>query len=291
MLADILGLELTTVETVLGLAGGLIAMGSVVWGAIKAARGRIGRRQRRYAAIKRLSAGILLSGFRNALGMEPALANDRRAEVQAYDDQGRPYPVEKTFRQHFFVAPEFYVQAVCDETETVLAYSVTTRSKRFRPTFEFPPKPSWRGRRKYKREAGKDFEFFHEATLGQTKFASLGSSWTPQIKASCGARSYSYTEAFYYGNPGYYQHYAFTASSAVRGDVGSIADLSQALGRQWVGGFDGHEGDRLAASDLVARFRSETTITTFTVIGVGLNPTDFPTTFGPHGDEVRVVPT
>lgn len=155
-----------------------------------------------------------------------------------------------------------------DEDDAVIAFSVTTRSKRFAPAFSFPPKPGFRRRRQWKKLTGGRFRPYFKLRLGRARFSDLDTSqWQPQRKAELGARTYSYTELFYFGNPGYYQHFGFTASvAAMHAPVGRVGDVVKLLGRDWVGGI-GEENASAADVPEIRQFRRETAITTFTVLG------------------------
>jgi hypothetical protein len=91
------------------------------------------------------------------------------------------------------------------------------------------------------------------------------------------------------GNPGYYLTFVFTASNAARfGAVDSMAFADAGGEFKW----PPDEPDNFPEwRDLqqLQRFRRTTVVTTYSVLGA-LSVADFPTTFGPHGDEVRTLP-
>jgi hypothetical protein len=67
-----------------------------------------------------------------------------------------------------------YVQTISDADDTMLAFSVTTRRKRFRPTFEIPYGMTWRARRRRRKSAGERHEPSHRVTLGKRGSARAG---------------------------------------------------------------------------------------------------------------------
>jgi hypothetical protein len=291
--AGLLGIDLETWGGIVLGAATLIGGAAALVGLSAALRGwyrrTLGRRQERYERLARLGAGAHRSFFEAVLGEPPAMSRSFEAELPEYDPEAEEMVSHRrAFRQHFFIDRDYYVQAVCDPEETVLAFSVTTRSKRFKPRFSFPPRA--RPERWWRPGPSPLFS----VKLGHTRFGVLRDrdpNHRPQIKATSGARTYSYTEALYLGNPGYYQHYCFTASSAAHlGPIGPIMEVTKLLGHDWVGGIGDEDPERLQGHPVLNRFRAQTPITTYTVLGPHLRPESYPTTFGPHGDEVRTLP-
>jgi hypothetical protein len=279
----------------LGNAGTVLAVLATGFALLSGARSlyrrTLGRRRDRYTRLARLGARAQLSFFSDVLGESPAMRTAITATVAEYDeDQGQMVQRDRVFIEAFFIDRDYYVQAVCDEDETVVAFSITSRSRRFKPTLSFPPRPSRRERRRIRMITGERFAPLLEVTLGRSRFDEIvpDAGWQPQRRGRLGARTFDFTELYYFGNPGYYQHYGFTASSAAVATIGRIERVVAELGHDWTGG----PGDlnRLDESDVVAEFRAATVVTTYTVIGPHFNPENYPTQFGPHGDEVRVLP-
>lgn len=300
MVADVLGLDLQTLGdwglAVTAVLGAAAALGTV-WAALRGwYRRTLGRRRDRYERLARLGTQAQLSFFESVLGEPPAMRKTIFAEVHEYDPEVEDsLLVEQSFLECFFIDRDYYVQAICDGEETVVAFSVTTRSNRFRPTFLFPAKVGCRRRRGWKKQTGERFRSFFKVTLGKTHFDRLRTDPSkPRRRIEVGARTYFYTELFSYGNPGHYQSFGFTASvAAIQAPIGPVAEVAQALGRGWITGFA--EADEEPQNDpeglpILRRFRRETPITTFTVVGPSLWPEDYPSTVGPHGDEVRTLP-
>lgn len=257
-------------------------------------RRTLGRRRDRYGRLARLGAGAQLSFFADVLGESPAMRQAVEGQVGEYDqERERTVKRPRTFNQCLFIDRDYYVQAMCDEEETVVVFSVTTRSRRFKPAFSFPPQPSFQGRRRLRElVARKRSQPAFLVVLGQTKFDGVfrDRDWRPRRRATLGARTWAYTELYYLGNPGYYQHYGFTSSSAVAAPIGRLEAVQREIGHEWVGGVGDAEALGNEQAKVLDRFRRETVVTTYTVIGPHFNPDDYPATFGPHGDEVRVLP-
>lgn len=188
-----------------------------------------------------------------------------------------------------WVDRDYYVQTLADGDETVLAFSVTTRSARFLPIFTWPPERSLLSRipavRNRDVNAG-EFRLFR-AQLGRTRFASLGE---PQgLSASVGARRYHYVEAFWFGNPGAYQYFIFSSNEAGAGGWPDMRRLFPEGGGILRQGLWGEEEQGAAASSLEA-VREEAVVNTYTVIGPRFQLEDYPLSFGVDADEVRVLP-
>jgi hypothetical protein len=273
--------------TVLGGAAALLTVGAALreW-----YRRTLGRRRDRYERLGRLGTQAQLSFFESVLGEPPAMRKTITAEVQEYEaEAAEMLSVEREFIECFFIDRDYYVQVVCDIEETVIAFSVTTRSNRFRPTFKVPTGYGRRRRRRrrWKKQTGESFRTYFEVTLGKTRFERLRNDvGPPRRKIEVGARTYFFTELYGFGNPGHYQTFCFTASvAAVQAPIGPIADLAQSIGRGWVEEPSDSEG-----ADLLRRVRHETPITTYTVLGPMVSAENYPSTFGPHGDEVRTLP-
>jgi hypothetical protein len=150
---------------------------------------------------------------------------------------------------------------------------------------------------------------FFKIQLGTSKFTDLDpppdEEFTgPHFKAMLGARVARYSEFDYFGNPGHHLTYVFTASNSTWAP-GRWELLHQVIGetgyREWpypmrpdlddLGPSPSSETEP-EWEDLRAAqcFRADTVISTFTAIHPDLWADNFPVTFGPHGDEVRLVP-
>lgn len=189
---------------------GAIALAGFVRGLY---RRTLGRRRDWYARLSRLGTNASLAFFSSVLG-QPAMERTFVSNVTRYDDSGAPSPVPTTFKEAVWIDRDFYVHALADAVdETVHAYSVTTRSKRFHPTFRSPGgygrEPNWLWRL-----FGKEYRFEANPAvkLGKTRFAGLGRP--QQAAAWIGAHNWHYFEPYYFGNPGNYQYFVYSVNDA-----------------------------------------------------------------------------
>lgn len=98
-----------------------------------------------------------------------------------------------------WVHPDAFIRAVAEEG-TVVVYAITTRTKRFAPTFMRAHTVSQDGQRL-------------EVQLGRSRFSDL--PYLPdRIVGAVGARRWGYSEFRYFGNPGGYQTYAYALNQA-----------------------------------------------------------------------------
>lgn len=309
MIGALFGLSVDEANAIGTLVAALAAL-LVLAGAIRASyRRTLGRRRDRYDRLARLGTGAQLSFFVAVLGEPPAMRRivvkkDYREFLMPDDprfEEGREETqyayVEKRFTESIFIDRDYYVQTISDGDETVLAFSVTVRHRRFCPVFELPSKVGWWERRRWETRTGEEFRPLFRVRLGRTRFSELdrddpGEQTGHHFKASIGARSFRYSEDHYYGNPGYYQTYVFTASSA-GGVPDGITNLGGAI--QEAGGEEWPDPDRSDQPDWdqmpkAQAFRRQAAVTTYTVLSLGLSVENYPATFGPHGDEVRTLP-
>jgi hypothetical protein len=147
------------------------------------------------AEIKQLSAGVQIDKFIDVLGIETFKDEYGVAE-------GAPIlsEIDGAITEYIFNKPNYYVQALVDNNEVVLIYSVTTKNINFSPTFELGP---------YSYLIEKPLKI----QLGKTTFEQVSEydNWSPEtITANWGAQDYYYSEAYYLANPGNYQSAFFT---------------------------------------------------------------------------------
>lgn len=109
-------------------------------------RRTVGRRWDLYRRLHRLGAGAQLNFFVAVLGEPPALRDTVHAKIPDWsamgDDDEEPPLVRRGFVRSTFVDPLVYLVAISDEDEAVLGFSITTRHRRFAPTFYAPRAPS-----------------------------------------------------------------------------------------------------------------------------------------------------
>lgn len=278
--------------------------------------GTIGRRQRLERRLRRLGTGAHLGYFEGILGQRPAMRRPLEARQSAREhDQGAK--LHDRLRRHlrtsgrddttasvgdeptaeiFYIEPEVVVQAIIDKHETVLAYSITTRDERFRPTLDLPPPYRPPLRKRFwlvLRYRYRDISMVH-VKLGRTRFdeALIGTLGAPgSVSAWMTPRNGSFSEAHFLGNAGYYQTVVATASGVGRGAL--FGDLHAVMEELGYAEFPSRWDESVRPYEempALSRFRAETSISTITVIGPFLTADDFPTSYGPHGDEIRLIP-
>ena len=206
--------------------------------------------------------------------------------------------VPRRFEVSTFIDSDYYVQAISDDDEAVLAFSVTTRSPRFHPVYQVHRPPGLLERLRWRRVYGQPYRPLVSLKLGRTTFADLDPPDLeqfagPHFIVSMGAHNHAYSEMTYMGNPGNYQSFVWTASDAARhGRFGDgMAVRNEISGDEWP---DPSRPDIEPDWDQMVntqRFRRDTVITTYTVIHPSLSLANYPLErFGPHENDVRLLP-
>jgi hypothetical protein len=281
-----------------GIMGGVVAAIALAGLVRSRYRRTLGRRRDAYERLSRLGTGVTLEFFTSVLGGPPAVKRQVTSNVpELIDGTDKFQRVPKDFWECFYIDRNYYVQVISDEHETVFSFSITTRRKRFNPVFHGTPYPSWWERVQMRVRSRARYEPLFKVKLGKTHFAEI-QAWGPPKKVSSwlAARIATYSEIRYFGNPGYYQTYVFTASTAGAGRIGSLgtvaADPELGIGGNLTWPDPDVEADEqdFEAIPGLAAFRRETVVTTYTVIGPYISEDDYPSSFGPHGDEVRAIP-
>lgn len=158
-------------------------------------RTRLGKSRGLSKAYRRMAPRVRHDYVKSLFG-EPAW--EHRQEVQTYDTGEDAEvvltPTELTVRT-WPLGTLGYLVTWSDEHDSVLMYSLTTRSRLFRPRVAIGP---------------------HRITLGRTPLASLPdpSPYADGPWLALGARRFSYAEKHYFGNPGGYLHWAAGVSDA-----------------------------------------------------------------------------
>jgi hypothetical protein len=130
--------------------------------------------------------------------------------------------------------------------------------------------------------------------LGRSSFSDIKSSVNPEgYSLQVGAHHFEYAEAYYFGNPGNYQHFLLSYN-----DIGTgIFDVSVGGGAQWcqVGALQFSDPPRPdhpvfhPQADDAAKFRASTTINTLTILGPWRKLADLAEPRGPESNHVRVL--
>jgi hypothetical protein len=286
---------------------GAAAAAYVLLGAVRGWYWRtIGRRRDRYARLSRLGIGAQLPFFSSVLGEPPAMQrtlvkDDYLVPLVVGDPSFDPddyqlKPETREFTISVFIDRDYYVQTVTDTDQTVLAYSVTSRSRRFRARYQ-PVNPRglmwrWRWSVKNRRRYPKPLS----VKLCRTRFADLDPDdladfSPPHFKIQIGAHNFTYSEFRYFGNPGNYQSFVWTASDA------ALHSVPQGLGlaRNQVGAEEWPDPEAISEPEweqmpAVAKLRREAVITTYSVISIALPLRNYPLPrFGPNHNEVRTL--
>jgi len=218
------------------------------------------------------------------------------SEVTHYDAHGKPYRVPTAFVECVYIDDYSFVHAVVDQDESVLAYSVTTRKRNFRPRFR-PPGGISEERGRILRALGLRFRTrpLVAIRLASSTFDELGD---PQQAGSwVGAHNLHYFEAFYWGNPGHYQTYVFSVNDAGYG-AWATPFGAQAEFHDFSWGFRPSDAS-YKEMDTWRAVRSGTRINTYTVISPALglsdypfadgDPSRYPARFGVNSSETRLL--
>ena len=137
-----------------------------------------------------------------------------------------------------------------------------------------------------------------DVKLGHSRFADIRTSYGEPEGHSLrvGAHNYEYSEAYYFGNPGNYQHYVLSFNDIGAGNF----DASAGGGPQWCQdgvllskGSPNSDDPGIPIFDPKAsyaeRFRSRTTINTLTILGPWRKPSNLAEPRGPDSHHVRVL--
>jgi hypothetical protein len=297
---------LGSASALLGIVVAALGLGA---GARDIYRRTLGRRRDRYRRIGRLGTEAQLDFFTAVLGEPPGIRHTVTKEDfleyigpkdPGYDPGGEE--VQKSYARRdltecFFLDRDYYVQTISDDDETVLAYSVTSRSPRFRPRLVVPPQSRLRDRRRVGRRRREEGRRLLRVKLVKTRFAEVDPTDPNEFTgvrfdAYTGARAYAYSEFHYLGAAGVYQTYVLTASSAGP-EAKGYGQLAKGIGEAGGGIWPGHDpADAPEWTEMpsIQRFRRENVVTGFTVISVKLLDVNYPTTFGPHGEGIRTLP-
>lgn len=251
-------------------------------------RRTLGRRRRSHKALARLGTNAQLAFFTEILGEPPAI---RRSLPEQAPAQAKQRILGKHW-ENIFVSRDFFVQAITNTDDTVVQYSVTTRTKRFRarlvsPGHHYlgPINPILR-RLRIRRESRPIFDI----RLWKNSFSELNDP--KRVRAWLGARRYGYTEEHWLGNPGHYQTYVFSMNDvgATTGDIVLLlneliqSEPVRSPERTW----DFDFGDeRIKDMPALLAFRRSVKINSYSVVGPNIEVGGFP--LGPDADVLRTL--
>lgn len=153
----------------------------------------IGHKYKMLQRIEKLSADVNIGYFKELIG-SPVFIND----LENNDNEAK--------KEYIFVDNLFYLQAIADKTDKVLAYSITSRKSDFNPKIKFSSY-----------QVGEKPILIE---LAKSRFSELGNEQPRGIISSLGAHDFFYTEAYYFGNPGNYQTYFFGLNESGYGGIG-----------------------------------------------------------------------
>jgi hypothetical protein len=207
--------------------------------------------------------------------------------------------IPRTFIVSTFIDRDYYVQTICDEDDTVLAFSVTTRSTRFTPRYQILRPLGLMEKWRWRRRTGSRYKPLVDIKLGRTTFAHLDSRdpehfAPPHFRIAVGAHNHFYSEFAHFGNPGHYQWFVWSSTDAARqGRLGPILAASREInGGEWPDpNRDPTDEPDWSEMPAMQRFRRETVITTYTAVAGSLWEKNYPLPrFGPHENDVRTLP-
>jgi hypothetical protein len=240
---------LSQARDVAPIASAIIAALAISGSAREVWRRTLGRRRDMARRLRRLGVGAQVSFFEAALG-DPAamrhampLVDDpwiewrdpprKRKAVRSWLRRLLPIPPKDEqdvgwidqpilipeLDQLLWVFPDCYVQAFVDQQGSVEGFTVTQRTRQFRPSLSFPPgsrTPRWW-------RPGSQKPFLH-IRLGITRLADVGPSETPAaVRAVLTVRPWFYADLHSFGNPGYYL--CFVAGTSYCGNPREVGEL------------------------------------------------------------------
>jgi hypothetical protein len=234
----------------------------------------LGSRRDLAKLLNQVAAGVTTRYLEERFGA-PAFVRASQVRVQRPDLTFTHAPVsEQVYRTR-----HAWLQVLTDEHDAVIRFSITVTDPRFR--FQI-----------------RDLTVYNlDVKLGHTRFSSIQRD--PDGRSLwIGARRYGYSESFYFGNPGNYQHFVLSKNDAGVGSFGFLA-LPADIGGFYQDGFlqlgdvGGAPPPGIPVFDPAAPyakgFRSETTIDTLTVLGADYGTATLAEPRGPDADYVRVL--
>lgn len=187
-------------------------------------------------------------------------------------------------KEYIFGNQYFFVQALVDSTDSVLAYGVTTTSSNFNPKFILLPNgytasdPSSITVDENGKvlSVGNSISDSFTIQLNHTTFDQIPQD-PDYTLVDMGARRFIYYEMYYFGNEGNYQSYFFGVN-----DAGTITKL---------GNLDFNTNTFDTHNEEIQSFRKNTTINTFFVTVPLFDNQQLKSVWiGPNLDQIRVLP-
>jgi hypothetical protein len=138
-----------------------------------------------------------------ALSSTGAAATGDPATPTAADGQGHEADHRQSFRELVYREKHAWVQVLVGDNDAVARFSVTAAD----PKFKF---------------SIRDLTWGHIAIrLGHSRFADVQHSPSPDgRRLRIGAHNHEYAEAYWFGNPGNYQHYVISSNEIGTGEFG-----------------------------------------------------------------------
>jgi hypothetical protein len=189
-----------------------------------------------------------------------ATSDARRSGLPAEQAPPEGTSMQEPMHEYLYRTKHAWLQVIVGETGAVARFSVTVTDPRF------------------KFSVGRLTWGHLNIRLGHSRFSDIdvweGSLWGRSLRI--GAHNHEYAEAYYFGNPGLYQHFVLSANEEGTGAFGySIAHDGPGFASSGnLASNDAlplrHEFD--PSAEYAARFRADTTINTLTIARPGSHP-------------------
>jgi hypothetical protein len=207
--------------------------------------------------VGKINSYYLSSFWKTQAGYKKVARLNVNTQIDNYEEiLGKPFLINKraSHKEYLFIDELFYVQAVANEADQVVMYSITTRSPKFRPKIRTP----------FSDNKEKDIV----VELGRTPLSVI--NYRPSdINGfiSGNMSSFYYNELYWTGNWGGYLTYGFSYNGAGAGKVSTpywplfsgLVTQKTLLNRL-------QKGDSPQFPRGLREFRSKTAINTYTVI-------------------------
>jgi hypothetical protein len=272
------GLSIGDIAGIVGAVAALIGLRDLARSLYKRTIGRRGDLTRR---LQRLGTGGQLDYIESVLGEPPAMRGSfarERPDYRTPREEGEEPPlVTHRYLQCTFVNALCYVQTVSDEDDTVVGFSITTRSRRFHPELSFPARRvSLQERLLATVTRGRKRPGDTRVILGQTTFTQARPGSPRHVLASHGNKYWSYAEISSGSNPTFYQDLVL-AATRVSPELQSLVGIQNG---EW------EVRPETVWPEWISPLRSKAVVTTIAVSRMGFPAKDWPT-FGPTVDDVR----